>query len=382
MLKRRIKVLQLITTTIGGAGEHVLMLASGLDPTQFDVTVGFSPGCPLDHAFYEAGLKIVPIKMQRTGGIMTSIKAYRALRELLHEERFDIVHTHTSVAGVIGRLAAKQSGIPVTVHMIHAYASHPYVPQPKRWLYRQVERWLDRFTDHYIAGSDYIRTYGIENRIMPPEKITRIYYAFRRERLKDSPDRNTARRDLGLPVDSAVAGVIARLERQKGVIFFVRALPKVLQQIPNAHFIVAGDGPLRSILYEEAARLDVLSHLHFLGWREDVGRILAALDVMVLPSLWEAFGIICLESMAMGVPVIASRVGGIPEVVRDRETGLLVPPENSDELARAMISLLADPAYTRRLGLQGIEWVSEHFSVADMVQAHQRIYYNLLGYSN
>jgi|YNPMSStandDraft_1061717.scaffolds.fasta_scaffold01204_7 glycosyltransferase involved in cell wall biosynthesis len=381
MLKRRIKVLQLITTTIGGAGEHVLMLASGLDPEQFDVTVGFSPGYPLDHAFYEAGLRIVPIEMQRTGGIMTSIKAYRALRELLHEEHFDIVHTHTSVAGVIGRLAARQSGIPVIVHMIHAYACHPYVRQPKRWLYRQVERWLDRFTDHYIAGSDYIRAYGIANRIMPPEKITRIYYAFRHERLKDSPNRNVARRDLGLPVDAPVAGVIARLERQKGVIFFIRALPKVLQQIPKAHFIIAGDGPLRSMLYEEAARLNILSHLHFLGWREDVGRVLASLDVTVLPSLWEAFGIISVESMAMGVPVIASRVGGIPEVVRDGETGLLVSPENSDELGRAIISLLADPAYAQRLGLQGIQWVSTQFSLTNMVQAHQRIYYDLLSNS-
>jgi len=382
VLKHRIKILQLITTTIGGAGEHVLMLASGLDPARFDVTVSFSPGYPLDHAFYEAKLKVVPIEMRRTGGIMTSIKAYRALRKLLSEEHFDIVHTHTSVAGAIGRLAARHSGVPVIVHMIHAYACHPYVPQPKRWLYRQVERWLDRFTDHYIAGSDYIRTYGIVNRITPPEKITRIYYALRRERLKDSPDRNTARRDLGLPVDAAVAGVIARLERQKGVVFFIRALPKVLQQIPNAHFIIAGDGPLRSMLYKEAASLNILSHLHFLGWREDIGRVLAALDVMVLPSLWEAFGIISLESMAMGVPVIASRVGGIPEVVRDRETGLLVPPGNSDELARAIISLLADPAYARRLGLQDIEWVSEHFSVTDIVQAHQRIYYDLLGYSD
>ena len=128
MLKRRIKVLQLITTTIGGAGEHVLMLASGLDPAQFDVTVGFSPGYPLDRAFHEAGLRIVPIEMQRTGGIMTSIKAYRTLRELLYEERFDIVHTHTSVAGVIGRLAARQSGIPAIVHMIPVSYTHLTLP--------------------------------------------------------------------------------------------------------------------------------------------------------------------------------------------------------------------------------------------------------------
>ncbi|CAG0935230.1 glycogen synthase [Thermoflexales bacterium] len=378
-MKRRIRVLQFITTTIGGAGEHVLMLAAGLDPSQYDVTVSFSAGCPLDKDFYEAGLKVIPIEMRRTGGLTRSFMAYRQLRRLLAENPFDIVHTHTSVAGVIGRMAAKRAGVPAVVHMIHAYAGHEQVPQPKRRLYLAIEKWLDRYTDHYVAGSDYIRAYGINNGIMCPDKITRIYYALRREHISVIDDSMAYRTRLGIPNSSPVAGAIARLELQKGLVYFIQAMPVVLQQVPDAHFIISGDGPLREALCTEAEQQGVSSRVHFTGWESEVGRVLSVLNIMVTPSLWEAFGIVNLEAMACGVPIVASRVNGIPEVVRDNETGLLVPPADPAKLAQAIIDLMNDQERRHQMGAYGQEWAARHFSVSTMVKSHEQLYQALVG---
>jgi glycosyltransferase involved in cell wall biosynthesis len=262
--------------------------------------------------------------------------------------------------------------------MLHAYASHPCVPQPKRWFYMQIEKWLDHFTDHYVAGSDSIRQYGIDHRIMHPNKITRIYNALRQERVNKHYDRSTSRAALGIPSNALVAGAIARLEPQKGLMYFVRAMPLVLQSVPHAHFAIAGDGPLLTTLQDHVRQLGISSRVHFVGWQNDIGMVLSALDAMVLPSLWEAFGIVSLESMAMRVPVIASNVDGIPEVVRDGETGLLVPARDTWALAQAIIALLTDSSRAYAMGCRGREWVLERFTVSSMVAHHALLYQNLV----
>lgn len=380
-MNQRIRVMQFITTTIGGAGEHVLMLATGLDPEQYDVTACFSPGCPLDKEFYEVGLKVIPLEMRRTGGLTRSVAAYRQLRRLLAENQFDIVHTHTSVAGVIGRLAAKRAGVPVVIHMIHAYAGHEQVPALRRKLYLMIEKWLDGYTDHYVAGSDYIRTYGIDHGIMRPDKITRIYNAIRQDHISSAGDPTAERTRLGIPEDSPVAGAVARLELQKGLIYFIQAMPTILQHVPDAHFIISGDGPLREVLRAETEQLGVSARVHFTEWVSKVGPVLSVLNILVTPSLWEAFGIVNLEAMACGVPVVGSRVDGIPEVIRDGETGLLVPPADPAGLAQAIIDLLRDQERAHQMGECGREWVARQFSVSATIKSHEQLYQKLLGQS-
>lgn len=377
-MKPRIRVLQLITTTIGGAGEHVLMLAAGLDPAQYDVTVSFSPGCPLDKEFYQAGLKVIPIEMRRTGGLTRSATAYNQLRRLLTASQFDIVHTHTSVAGVIGRVAAKRADVPAVIHMIHAYAGHERIPQPKRKAYLMIERWLDRYTTHYVAGSDYIRTYGIDQSIMRPDKITRIYYALRQDHILPKNDPAAYRAKLGIPENSPVVGAVARLEPQKGLLYFIQAMPTVLQHIPAVHFVISGDGPLREALYAAAEQQGVSSCVHFTGWESEVGQVLSSLNIMVTPSLWEAFGIVNLEAMAYGIPVVASRVGGIPEVVCDGKTGLLVPSADSGKLAQAIVDLMSNQERAHQMGAYGREWAAQHFSASTMLKGHEQLYRTLL----
>jgi glycosyltransferase involved in cell wall biosynthesis len=382
MTTRPVRILQLITTTIGGAGEHVLTLSKGLNPKKFDVAVAFSPGMPLDQAFYNHGLRVVPVTMKRGGGVTSSARALWSLVSLMRRERFDIVHTHTSVAGAIGRIAARLARIPITIHMIHAYASHDHVPALKRHLLLAAERGLDRFTDFYIAGSEAIRTKGIGKKIMSPDKIRRIYYCLdlaRHDEYQPSPG---LRDELGLPKQGQIAGLVGRLEQQKGVEFFLEAARKIANRDPTTRFVVVGDGPLMGSLTTRSRRLGMEHRVHFLGWRKDIARVMGMLDLLVVPSLWEAFGIVILEAMAAGKPVVASRVEGIPEFVENGVHGRLVEPANVEELAEAISELLMDPERRARMGEAGRVMVRAEgkFGASRMIREHEQLYLERLSH--
>lgn len=376
----KVRILQLVTTTIGGAGEHVLLLSKGLDKSQFEVTVAFSPGMPLDQAFYDAGLRVIPIPMRRSGGMVTSLKGFASLLALIRRERFDIVHTHTSVAGALGRVGAKLVGGPIVIHMVHAYAAHDYVPSLKRWIFLQIERFLDTITDYYVAGSEAIRTKGIERRIMSPNRIRCIYYALDLVRFDAyaSTDERKLREELGILGDDAIIGVIGRLEQQKGIECFLDAAARITHKRAAVRFLIVGDGPLRAFLEHKTRSLGLGKKVHFLGWRKDIPRVMKALDVLVVPSLWEAFGIVNLEAMAARKPVVATSVEGIPEVVENGVTGLLVPPCDARAISEAVSKILDDPELQRRMGESGRHRVETMFTAEAMVKEHQELYWQLL----
>src|SRR5690606_29966883 len=164
------------------------------------------------------------------------------------------------------------------------------------------------------------------------------------------------------------------LIEQKGVVYGLRGFAQVAAQFPDAHLVIAGDGDLRHALEAEAQALGIAAHVHFLGWRDDASRVLAALDVLLMPSLWEGFGLVMLEAMAQTVPIIGSRASAIPEVIADEQTGLLVPPRNAAALAGALARLLGDAALRRHMGLLGQDRVETVFSVGQMVSATLKVY--------
>jgi glycosyltransferase involved in cell wall biosynthesis len=376
----KIRVLQIVTTTIGGAGEHLLLLSKGLDRNRFEVTVAFSPGMPLDPEFEKAGLRVVHLPMDRSASILTNLKGFFQLLALMRRERFDIVQTHTSVAGLLGRVTAKMTRVPIVIHMLHAYSFHDYVPAARRWLFLRIERALDLITDHYIAGSDAIRNKGISSRVMAPERVRRIYYALDPQHLdsQESVDPEALRREVGAGAGEDVVGLIGRLELQKGVTYFLEAAVEISRARPGTRFVVVGDGPLRTSLEEEARRLGLAERVYFLGWRVDMMEVLRGIDVLVLSSLWEAFGIVNLEAMAWSKPVVATAVEGIPEVVEDGVTGLLVPPCDPHALARATLEILGDEELRARMGAAGRRRVEAVFGAGQMIEEHERLYLQLL----
>jgi glycosyltransferase involved in cell wall biosynthesis len=307
------------------------------------------------------------------------LRQFLRIRAAIRRHRFDVVHTHTSVAGAMGRVAAWSAGTPVRVHMLHAYAGHAGVPQPRRSLFRLVERALGLFTTHYVAGSRFIRDVGVRHRLFRPEDVTVIPYSSRMTPGDASEaDRAALREELGLPPDALLVALVGRIEDQKGADLLARAVPAVAESVPRAHVVVVGDGTRRAQVEALAAELGVADRMHFTGWRHDLADVIRAVDVLALPSRWEAFGIVNLEAMAAARPVVGFAVEGIPEVVVHGETGLLSPAGAVDDLARDLVRVLSDPGLAARLGTAGRRRFAEHFTPEAMVRAHVALYDELL----
>jgi glycosyltransferase involved in cell wall biosynthesis len=322
---------------------------------------------------------VLPVAIHHDGSLTKNVAAFWKVAGILRREKFDIVHTHTSVAAAIGRVASKLVGGGRTIHMLHNYGSHDHVPALRRKVYLWTERALDRFTDLYIAGSEAMLDRGVQTRIFGRHKATHVYNGidvawFDREAAGCV---GSIRDELGIAAEVPVVGFLGRLERQKGCETLVRAAPLLLKQQPQTRFIIAGDGSLSDELMRLSKQLDVAHSFHFLGWRSDIVRQLKGFDLLAVPSLWEPFGLSAAEAMCLRVPVVASRVDGLAEVVEDGVSGFLVPPDNPQALASAMQRVIDAPRLRASMGNAGRIRVNERFTVTRMTAAHEKLYYDI-----
>jgi len=283
----------------------------------------------------------------------------------------DIVHTHLIHADLYGTPAARLAGARAVISTRHnddAFRQHPLI----RWQTRA----LDRLIDHYIAISGWLRDYTTDVEGVAPEKITTIHYGLSPAASQSAP--NGLRTSLGVPDGAPLAGVVARLVEQKGHTYLFDAFQQVVGELPGAHLLVVGDGPLREKLEAQVAALGIGEQVHFTGWRDDAPHIMAALDVLVMPSLWEGFGLVALEAMAQAKPIVATRVSALPEVVVDEQTGWLVPPRDPGALADALLHALGHPDLARACGQRGYRRLNEHFSPDKLADQTLAVYERIL----
>jgi glycosyltransferase involved in cell wall biosynthesis len=387
-LTERTRVLQLTGITVGGSAEHLLQLSTLLPADRFDVTVALSGGGPLDDEIRATGLRVLDYapghgagsyKQATPDGPVELLRQFRRIRRDIRAHGYDIVHTHTSVAGAMGRVAAWSCRTPVRVHMVHAYVSHDAVPQPKRAAFRLVERALGLITTHHVTGSAFIRDVGVRRRIVPADAVTVIHYSSRAEPGDAGPgERARLRAELGLHPDAQLVALVGRIEEQKGVDHLVAVTPRLVAAVPRAHVLVVGDGTLRADVERQAVELGVADRVLVTGWRHDLAAVMRSVDVLALPSRWEAFGIVNLEAMAAAKPVVGFGVEGVPEVVVDGETGLLSSAGDRDGLLGDLVRVLSDPELAARLGQAGRRRFAERFPPERMVQAHVELYEELL----
>jgi glycosyltransferase involved in cell wall biosynthesis len=379
-----LRILQVITSSIGGAAEHVMNLTSGLSRRGHACTLAFGPGEPLDDAFAATGARLVHLRMRRAIDPAALAVDTITLYRLMRRERFDVVHLHLSFPGLVGRIAARAAGgngpsAPRrVVYMFHTITAHDYARPATRALLAGVERTMGRWTDHFIAGSHAIRQKVIAKGLAPEDRITTIHYGLDISRFDHLPDRACSRHELGLPPDAPVVATVCRLEKQKGLPYLLEAFRRVRECLPRTILLVVGKGPLDASMRAFVKQEGLAGSVRFLGWRSDIPRVLAAVDVLALASLWEAFGLVFGEAGLARVPVAATCVEGIPEVVRDGETGLLVPPEDAGALAKAILTLLRDRDLAASMGNAGNAYIRAHFTTDRMVRRHIELYDQLL----
>lgn len=352
---------------VGGAEEMVLNLVRHL-PARFEPAVAciHSAG-PIGEEIRGTG---VPFSvMGLTPGLSHPFDVLR-LRDALQSLAPTIVHTFLLTGSLYGRFAAMMTNVPIVI------GTEVNIYEKKQPLHARLERWLMKDTDAVIASAESVKDHYIAQVGAPADKVEVIYNAVDWAQLQTTMTRDAFRASIGVPLDVPVAGIIARLTEQKAhrVLFDAMARP----ELSRLHLIVVGDGELREDLKSRVETLGLGARVHFLGARRDLGNILGAIDIFTMPSYWEGLPLSMVLAMGAGLPVVASRVAGIPEVVNDGVSGLLVNPGDSAQLATALATFVNDAAARTKLGEAARAFVLPRFGVDGYVASVTSLYDRLL----
>lgn len=383
-MSARIRVLRAITRlNIGGPAVHATILTERLDSARYQslLVAGTEETREGNYlALHGRSLeKLVMIPaLGRRIRVGPDLVALRELVRLMREVRPHIVHTHTAKAGTLGRLAARWARVPVVVHTYHGHVFGGYFSPAKTRLFLAIERRLARWTDRLLATSETTRAELLALGIGRPKQFAVV---------PEGPDlggflngdglRGQLRAELGLADTTPLVGIVARLAPIKAHEVFLEAAAAVVRDLPACRFLVVGDGERRAELEALTRRLELAEQVRFLGWRKDLDRLYADLDVVVLCSRNEGSPVSLVEAMAAAKPVVATCVGGVTDLVNDGVTGCLIPPADSRALAGALRELLRDPERRRSMGAAGRERVAP-LGTEQLLADMDRLYTGLL----
>lgn len=371
----RIRVVELLATgTSGGAQEHVFNLVTRIDRQRYDVSVLSLSNGPAVRRLERAGVSVCVLDEMDDAAAIEAVAAH------LVAVKADVVHNHMYRAEVVGTQAAWRVGaIARTAGTARGKRRRPYIVgtvHSSRIRSDEDKALIRRLTpqmDHLIAVSRAI-VRKIEDEGRDGAPVSLIYNGVDLTRYAEPDICGTLHEEFPIPLGAPIVGVVARLEPEKGHTTLIDAWPAVVASVPNAHLLIVGEGSMREALETHVAALGVGSSVTFTGRRDDVPAVTAALDVAVLPSYREAQGLSILEAMALYRPVVASAVGGIPEMIEHGRTGLLVPPRDPAALAASIVRLLTDHPYADTLARAGRDLVHDRFCVELMVRAVESIY--------
>ena len=384
-----IKVLRVIARlNMGGPALHVAYLTAGLAKRGYDTTLvaGSLARGEDSMAFVADGLGLDVVRIDELGREISPLRDLRAtfrLARLIRRERPQILHTHTAKAGTVGRVAALLAGSrrpPIIVHTFHGHVLRGYFGPVRTWFFRALERWLAARTTALIAVSPQVRDDLVSLGVAARDRFVVVRLGIELdERVAPGQDsREESRRYLGIPAERFAVGWIGRMTAVKRTDDVLAAFKRLHDEGVDAVLCMVGDGPDRTQLEQRAHELGVIRNTVFLGYQEDVAPFYAAFDVLVLPSSNEGTPVSAIEALAAGRPVVATRVGGVPDVVRDGEDGFLVETGDTVELADRLAQLARDPALRERMGEQGRARVLPRYAVDRLVEDVDRLYRSLL----
>lgn len=383
-MAERARVVHVITLLEwGGAQENTLYTVSALDRERFEPILASGTGGLLDgRAASIPGCRRVPVPpLVREVRPAADAAAFLALRRLFRSLRAEsraplLVHTHSSKAGILGRAAARSAGADAVVHSVHGFGFHDGQRPSVRACFVAAERMAARWTDAFVAVSEEnIRT-GVRERIFSRDRCRLIRSGFDTAAFR-AGDRGRGRRLLGLPEGVPVVGTVAVFKPQKCPLDFVETAARVAREIPDAHFVMAGDGELRPAVERAISDAGLSGRFVLAGWRPEVPDLMAAFDVFLLTSRWEGLPKVVPQALIAGLPVVATAADGTAEIVDEGVDGFLAPPGDVATLAERVVSIL-DGTARLRPGFKR-ERLLREFDQDGMVRAQERLYLDLLG---
>jgi len=366
------KIIYLITDLdVGGAEKGLFQLATRLPRDEFSIEViTLTGGGRIAKWLEEKDIPVTSLDIKRFWDLAGVFR----LRRLLKNLRPDILHTFLFHANIVGRVAAVEVGVRAVICSVRV--------AERRFKWHLALDWLSSpLMDLEVCVSEGVRRFTETRAKIPKNKLTVIPNGLdpaEFEKKDLGPRASGFRNSLHLSPDASVILTIGRLERQKGISFFLQAAREVLREFSQAHFLIVGEGPDKAKLISLVRNLGIEKAVRFLGFRDDVPEIMAAADIFVLASLWEGMPNVVLEAMASGKPVVGTRVEGTDELVISGETGLLVPPADAKALARDIRRLLQEPVLARRMGQAARKRVKEHYTVQKMVERYAQLYRDIL----
>lgn len=380
---KKMKICHVITRMIvGGAQENTLFTIIGHLRKGHEVVLLTGPTSgPEGKLLQVPGLpefEIIELpSMVREINPLQDLKAYFAMKKIFRERRFDVVHTHTSKAGILGRAAAWHARIPAVVHTVHGQAFHPYQNKISNFIYRAAERFAARRSHKIFTVAQAMIEQCVEARIGPRELYMVVYSGMEIEKFLHAQPDPALRAGLGIPENAKVVGAIGRLFPQKGYEYLIPAARMILDAHPGTHFLIVGNGSMRDELEARIGNLGMTAHFHFAGLvpPDEVCRYTALMDVLMHLSLHEGLPRAVVQALACGKPAVGFALDGTPEVIIPGETGYLAAPENEAEAAAGVIRILDDPGLAARMGENGRRLVAERFpwqKMADILEDEYR----------
>jgi len=373
---RPLRVLHVITRLIrGGAQMNTLDTVTCLSSPRFESWLASgSPERELPNLHQEAmnrGVRLILVpQLVREVSPWRDLRAFLHLHRILRSGRFDIVHTHTSKAGILGRAAAATVlPRPAIIHTPHGHVFYGYFGRTKTACFKGLERLAALVTDRMVVLTAQGRRDHEELRIMPAGRIEVIPSGVDLDRFRKAQGLDL-RSKLRLPEEAFLVGSVGRLVEVKGHLHLIRAIA----ELERVHVILVGEGELKETLQQEAMQLGCEERLHFLGFSEEIPELLKSLDLFVLPSLNEGMGRALLEAMAAGLPCIATRVGGVVDLIEEGRTGMLVPAKNPEALSVAIRELMDHQEKRDSLGHRAKEWVDDSYGREHMVDRLAALY--------
>lgn len=362
---------------LGGAQQNTLYTVTHLDRERFRPMLVAGTGGLLVEEARDSGVPawFLP-ELVRPVSPVRDLRAAAALVSLLRRERPDIVHTHSSKAGILGRFAAAAAGVPHIVHSIHGWGFNPGQPAPLRHLYVGLERLASRATSAYVGVSRANLQAGEDLHILRPDQARLIRSGIRLAEFGPA-GRNGGAPPVDLPGEGPVVGMVACFKPQKAPLDFVEVAAAVLREEPATRFVLVGDGELRGRIEERLRSLGIAGQVALTGWRRDIPGLMRAFDILLHTSRWEGLPRVFPEAMATGLPVVATRVDGAPEAVEEGVTGHLLEPGDVEGMARKVVDLIRQPDLRRRMGREGRARV-EPWDIDRMVRDQEDLYEDLL----
>jgi glycosyltransferase involved in cell wall biosynthesis len=372
---RRLRVAQIVTNFTAGGGGVVLRDTLALDPDRFQCTIFAPEGGSLIEPAEEAGLEVIRLQHFQGGRRVypwLDVTAYREIAAHLEARAYDLVHTHGARAGALGRVAAHRNGVPVIVHTLHGLPFTEFQSRATRRALCTIEQRLGKITNYFVAAGTMVASEAVRQRIAPSQRIRATMSPIDDVPPLSEASRRHARQLLGIPDQAIVIGTASRLSKQKGPLDMVNAMAALRR--PDVYMVWLGDGDLRPQTERLIKQKGLESRFLLVGERTDVPTLLPAFDVFAMSSLWEGLPCAVIEAMTCGIPVVATAVNSVPEVVLAGKTGLLARPKDPSSLSQALAYMLDHPAAANRMAQAARIHVGEQYRLDLLGQELNEIY--------